>query len=599
MAFTHNSKVAEKEPAWGEVDKTKLPRPAFADKGEDGKKSTWKYPHHWIEGGGAPDENGVYTTGTMYLHGGGLDAAWSAAQGGRSGEKASSEVISHLDVHRKALGKDSTVNQADAAAQAATPPAAASANPPAAAAAPQIVQLVDLVDIEIGQFPCTDVKGRKYGVETADQLVETYAAFGDRIKAPFVLGHNEADSGKITTGMPALGWGVKLTKKVVAKGVKVLANIGQVPAIIADLVKKGAYKRISQAFWPDGADAGIPEAKGKAVLRHIGLLGADTPRVKTLEDVQALYTGSTPPQAAFADSAEADVAEFADSPSTTATEGPQSLPEAIQAVQVADDLEPLLDGLQSRVWVLTGDAREGKTREEVLAGLADLASELSRIVSVLRTSPAATPAEAATATTMMADANATAGTGNGELGTGKEKTAGAPAKGAGEQAVATANPAAAAPAKPPVAAAASPAPATATIPNPESRIPAPAVEMSDSARQAVEVFITRTTAAGKLLPKHHPAIRAVAAACFAHGGEEALTAYIDDQEALRQATVIKLGETGKAGAKAVGAAASAEFADLDAGAVAHAEADFEQYEMAKKFPGLTKAAYVKSWAGKK
>jgi len=106
MPFTHNSKTADREPEWGSVDKGKLPRAAFADEGEADKKSTWAYPHHWIENGGAPDKNGVFSTGTMYLHRGGLDAAWSAANGGRSGQQASAAVKEHLEAHRKALGLD-------------------------------------------------------------------------------------------------------------------------------------------------------------------------------------------------------------------------------------------------------------------------------------------------------------------------------------------------------------------------------------------------------------------------------------------------------------------------------------------------------------
>ena len=106
MAFTHNSTLAPKEPSWGTVDKTALPDLAFADHGEPGKKSTRSYPHHFISGGSAKDKDGIYTTGTMYLHAGGLNAAWAAAQGARSGAKASSAVISHLQTHRKALGLD-------------------------------------------------------------------------------------------------------------------------------------------------------------------------------------------------------------------------------------------------------------------------------------------------------------------------------------------------------------------------------------------------------------------------------------------------------------------------------------------------------------
>lgn len=94
MPLTHNSKLADSEPMWSDVDKTTLPYNAFcweAPGTDENKKSTWKYPHHFVVG-----EN-------MYLHKGGLDAAWAAAQGARSGEKAPQEVIDHLQKHRNAI----------------------------------------------------------------------------------------------------------------------------------------------------------------------------------------------------------------------------------------------------------------------------------------------------------------------------------------------------------------------------------------------------------------------------------------------------------------------------------------------------------------
>jgi ClpP class serine protease len=106
--------VADSEPAWGSVDKTRLPRAAFADHGETGSKSTWGYPHHWVRNGGEVDEDGIYTSGDMYLHAGGLNAAWSAAQGGRSGQEASAGVKSHLQAHRRALGLDKPQEQGKA-----------------------------------------------------------------------------------------------------------------------------------------------------------------------------------------------------------------------------------------------------------------------------------------------------------------------------------------------------------------------------------------------------------------------------------------------------------------------------------------------------
>lgn len=121
MAHTHNSKTADTEPAWSAVDKTALPRVAFADMGEPDKKSTWRYPHHWVRGGTRKDEDGIWTDGDMYLHRGGLNAAWAAAQGARSGEKAPAAVIDHLRQHRKALGleehADALIRDAEARAR--------------------------------------------------------------------------------------------------------------------------------------------------------------------------------------------------------------------------------------------------------------------------------------------------------------------------------------------------------------------------------------------------------------------------------------------------------------------------------------------------
>lgn len=104
LAFVHNSKVAEDEPSWGGIDKTALPRMAFADQGQADEKSTWSYPHHWVSGGSEKSDAGVYTNGTLYLHREGLNAAWAAAQGAHTGKKASAAVIAHLQKHRDALG---------------------------------------------------------------------------------------------------------------------------------------------------------------------------------------------------------------------------------------------------------------------------------------------------------------------------------------------------------------------------------------------------------------------------------------------------------------------------------------------------------------
>lgn len=103
-ALTHNSTIyAGTEPAWGTINTDRLPRQAFADQGTAGEKSTWGYPHHWVQGGQTRDANGIWTDGNLYLHTGGWQAAINAANGARSGQKASQAVIDHLESHRAAV----------------------------------------------------------------------------------------------------------------------------------------------------------------------------------------------------------------------------------------------------------------------------------------------------------------------------------------------------------------------------------------------------------------------------------------------------------------------------------------------------------------
>lgn len=106
--FQHTSKTNEEdEPQWGEVDKKELPVEAHAYEAENTDtelKTTWKYPHHWIQGASQFSEKGVAENGTMYLHTSGLGYAWAAAQGARTGEKASQEIRDHLEAHREDLG---------------------------------------------------------------------------------------------------------------------------------------------------------------------------------------------------------------------------------------------------------------------------------------------------------------------------------------------------------------------------------------------------------------------------------------------------------------------------------------------------------------
>jgi hypothetical protein len=102
--FTHSNKLANDEPDWGSIDQSALPRAAFAHQGDPGDKGTWRYPHHWVQGGDSKDHYGTYKNDRMYLHQEGLNVAWEMAQLEDGEEGISQQIIKHLKAHRRALG---------------------------------------------------------------------------------------------------------------------------------------------------------------------------------------------------------------------------------------------------------------------------------------------------------------------------------------------------------------------------------------------------------------------------------------------------------------------------------------------------------------
>ncbi len=100
------------------------------------------------------------------------------------------------------------------------------------------------------------------------------AAYDPRThEAPIVVGHPKTDA-------PAYGW----IEKVIAKADGLYAVPRQLNAEFSELVKGGAYKKISAAFYPRNASTN--PKPGISYLRHIGFLGAEPPSIKGLQAIQ-------------------------------------------------------------------------------------------------------------------------------------------------------------------------------------------------------------------------------------------------------------------------------------------------------------------------
>lgn len=110
-------------------------------------------------------------------------------------------------------------------------------------------------------------------------MVESFNFLKLSGRVPLKLGHNEEQP--LTDGEPALGW----VENLYRKGRKLAGDFTDVPKVVYDLIKRGAYKYISVELMGD-VQAGtrlIPW-----VLDAVALLGADIPAVGTLKDLQAL-----------------------------------------------------------------------------------------------------------------------------------------------------------------------------------------------------------------------------------------------------------------------------------------------------------------------
>lgn len=142
-------------------------------------------------------------------------------------------------------------------------------------------------DVEV--FAVGTWNNKTFKGEDLDSIVKAFNEFGKKRLKPYLkLGHDDKQPLK-TDGMPSFGW-VDNLRKV---GKKLVADFINVPEKLAELMSKGAYRRVSVELYNDfkafaeetldGVEKTFP-----FMLKAIALLGAETPAVTNLEDIVAL-----------------------------------------------------------------------------------------------------------------------------------------------------------------------------------------------------------------------------------------------------------------------------------------------------------------------
>ena len=108
--------------------------------------------------------------------------------------------------------------------------------------------------------------------------------FEPTVKAGHATGQEDEKEARRVFGAPALGY----AKRIWIEGKKLLADLKQVPKKFADLIKAGAFKRISAEIYWDY----VYEVSGKKfprVLKSIAFLGAEIPALTDLKTIESLY----------------------------------------------------------------------------------------------------------------------------------------------------------------------------------------------------------------------------------------------------------------------------------------------------------------------
>jgi cation transport regulator ChaB len=143
-------------------------------------------------------------------------------------------------------------------------------------------QTYELKDVEV--FGTGEWNKHKITDEDLDNIVNGTNEIIDKLKPKVKLGHDDKQELLQKSGLPAGGWITKL-KKV---GNKILVDIKEVPKVLYDLIKNGAYKRISSEILYDYTEPSTKK-KYEKVLSAIAFLGADLPAITNLKDIAALY----------------------------------------------------------------------------------------------------------------------------------------------------------------------------------------------------------------------------------------------------------------------------------------------------------------------
>lgn len=197
---------------------------------------------------------------------------------------------------------------------------------------------------------------------TDSDLKAAAAAYDPALhEAPIVIGHPRHDA-------PAYGWIGALSYSETHMALE--ARPAQVAPELAQIVRKGRYKKVSASFYKPDAEAN--PRPGVYYLRHVGLLGAQPPAIKGLRPIA--FADDRAGVVAF-DIDQGEVA-FADEPGGDTQAEPSSATQAEDKGPAMEPERPLLRILRRlRDWFVRAHGEETADVVLPVEALAALQSE--------------------------------------------------------------------------------------------------------------------------------------------------------------------------------------------------------------------------------
>jgi hypothetical protein len=141
---------------------------------------------------------------------------------------------------------------------------------------------MDIKGVEV--FAAGTWNGDPYTTDDLDEMVRAFNETNARVKPAIKLGHSDKQALLQKDGYPAAGWVTSLYRL----GEKLKADFSDIPAKVAALIEKKAYRKVSsEVYW----NINIEGKTYKRMLSAVALLGEDMPAVTSLDDLLAMYSG--------------------------------------------------------------------------------------------------------------------------------------------------------------------------------------------------------------------------------------------------------------------------------------------------------------------